>query len=547
MAVDNQVVALNSRDTYSYNNSNIFFSLVNTSFLPYYQNIIRKATNWLDGYDSFFHKEDMVSSRIAAKLFNGFSRSVFGRGMIFVKGRGNTDPENKALNFISHKWADESDFNGVVKQLIGYTLPLGTAALKINRTSNGKLWCEPLRADYFYFSVDGRKNVVEFVSFIRAFQSTENKEENYFLVEKRYFKKVPRTFTKVINGKNVEFQTKDIISKPTRVYNVFKYTGTVNNNTMPYSMGSDRPENYKNLPNYVRHALAKEYGFIKVGEEEPLPFGDDYLGVELFFNEGGDITNPTLPFGRVMCFDCLADFMEYDMAKSYSIRDLFNSKGVVGMPKALSQASLNAGVPGTADNLTRVSALSQCNIPGYEYVDGLDPQTQKPIITQFEMRAVEHEQKQMAILKSIAITVGVSPRSIASFLVQEGEKTDDQIQSEDDTITQWIKDHRQDYIKGLNRIIECILNFNGYPDNIEVKFASDGLLKGDKQLESIEKRLNLGLITLEDAIREINPDDDESQLEEKIAKALNQKQQQAFNDISEMNNDGSFGNDKLFQ
>lgn len=545
MAVDVNSVALNSRDTYSYNNNNVFFSLVNETFLPYYQNIVRKATSWLDGYDPNFHKDDMVSSRIASKMFNGFARSVFGRGIIFVKGRNNTDKENKALDFISHNWADFADFNGAVKKLIGYCLPIGTSAAKINITSDGKLWVEPLRADYFYFSVDGRRNVVQFKSFVRAFQSTEKKEENYFLVEERYFKVKGKEFTETLNGKTYKFSAGQRVAM--YKYSIYKYTGTVNNNTMP-SASTGEAIDYNNLPMYVKDALRKEYGYMKIGEEKLLPFMEDYLGVELFFNEGGDITNPTLPFGRPLCFDCLVDFMEYDMDKSYAIRDLYNSKGTVGVPKALNQAQLtNKAANIGEENLVKISSLGTFNIPGYEVVDGLDPNTQKPIITQFEIRSTEHEQKQMAILKSIAITVGVSPRSIASFLVQEGEKTDDQIQSEDDTITQWIKDHRQDYIFGLNRIIECVLNYNGMPENIEVRFASDGLLKGDKQLDSIERRLSLGLITLEDAIREINPDDDESQLQEKIAKALKQKQEQAFNEINEMNSDGTFGNTKLFE
>ena len=545
MAIDVQSVALNARDTYSYNNSSIFFSLVNEAFLPYYQNIIRKASNWLDGYDPGFHKEEMVSSRIAAKLFNGFARAIYGRGLVFKRGKGNTDEANKALNFISNIWAEDSGIDEATKMLIGMTHPLGTGAMKVNRDSRGKLWVESLRIDYFYFSCDGRKRVTQFTSFIRAFQSVDKKEENFFLVEKRYFKTFKDTFVKDINGKKIRFDAPK--TKPVVEYRVYRYSGTVNNNTMPTSIDDKNLVNFKNLPSYVKNAINRDYGFIKVGEPQILPFADDYLGVEIFRNESGDITNPTLPFGRVTAFDCLVDLMEYDMDRSYGIRDLFNSKGTVGVPKALNQASLTQQVPGTGGNMVRLNPLATFNIPGYELVDGLDPNTQKPIITQFEMRAEEHEKKQMAILKQIAITVGVSPRSIASFLVQDGEKTDDQIQSEDDTITQWIKDHRKDYVKGLNRIIECVLNYNGFQDNVEVKFASDGLVKGDKQLEQIEKKLELGLMTKEDAIRELNPDMDEEQLKSKIAEVKKLEEQKAQEQINEVNDYGDFTNgSKLF-
>ena len=532
--------AIVARNTYQYNNSSIFFSLINNGFLPYYQQVIRKSQEWLDGYDPTFHKNDMLSTRIAARLFNSFGKAVFGRGLIFIPGKKNTEENNETLDFISNEWANKSGIQNAVKQLVSYTIPLGTGALKINRASNGDLWVEPLRIDYFYFSVDGRRNVIEFTCFIRAFQSTENQELNYFLVEKRYFKFMPEKFTKTLKGKELEFEKK--VQKPVVEYRVYEYKGTVNADTMPTIAKGDGL-NYKTLPNWVQKALKEQYSTYKIGEPQVLPFADT-LGVELFFNEGGDITNPTLPFGRVLCFDCLSDFMEFDMNKTYSMRDLYNSKGIVGVPRSLSMGDVGKPVDGTGGNLTQNnSAFSQLNIPGYEVIKGLNPETQKPVITQFEMRVQEHELEDMKILKSIATIVGVSPRAIASFLIQNGEKTDDQIQSEDDTITQWIKSHREDYIPGINRIIETVLNSLGKSENVEVKFASDGLLKGDKQLESIKTRLEMGVIDIEDAVRELNPDLDEKQLKVKIAKAKLNEQKNRMDQLTEMNADGTFGND----
>lgn len=534
-------IALNSRNTYQYNNSSIFYSHTNNNFLPYYQTVVRKSQEWLDGYDPAFHKKDMISTRIAARLFNAFRNAIFGRGLIFVPGKKNTEENNETLNFISHDWANYSGIQNATKQLIGYTVPLGTSALKINKDIGGKLWVEPLRIDYFYFSVDGRRKVVDFTSFIRCFQSTENNELNYFLVEHRYFKIVNEEFIENINGKKTKF-TKQV-NKPHIEYRVYEYQGTVQSNTMG-AVCKGNGKNFKDLPPWVQKAINTQYSVIKVGEPQLLPFVD-YLGVELFFNEGGDITNPTLPFGRALCWDCLSDFMEFDMNKSYALRDLYNSKGIVGVPRALNPGDLGSAVPGTGGNMTKISVYNQLDIPGYETIKGLDPNTQKPIITQFEMRVVEHEQEDMKILKSIATIVGVSPRAIASFLIQNGEKTDDQIQSEDDTVTQWIKTHREDYVDGLNRIIECVLNYNAKSENVEVRFASDGLLKGDKQLESVKARLDMGVIDIEDAVRELNPDLDEEQLKVKIAKAQANQQQKVMDSFNEMNDDGTFGNEKI--
>lgn len=541
--------ALIPNQTYSYSNSSVFYSLINYSFLNYYQTVVRKSQQWLDGYDPSFHKADkgIFSTRIGAKITSGITKQIFGRGLIFVKG--NNTVEEKGLDFISHKWQDKINLQNVVKQLIGYTTPLGTALLKENikwewngekKVKEQQIWLQPLRLDYFYYTVDSENNLIDVTCFIRAIQTTENQSESYCLVERRYFKEENEKVVEQINGKPYEFSDKThTVKKPYACYKVFKINSTSNNNTLAANTGSGI--DYKSLPAEVKKVLKDEYGALMLDKEILLPFKNS-LGCHLFFNEGGDFTHPSMPFGRPLMFDCLTDFMEYDLERSFAIRDLYNSKGIVGVPKALNQTTLDVSAgyaEGTGGNLTNAGGnpFNQLNIEGYELVDGLNPDTQKPIITQFEIRAQEHEIKQNNILKSIATTIGMSPRVIASYLVQGNEKTAEQTHSEDDTITEWIKNHRQDYIYGLNKVIEEVLSFYGIVDNVEVRFASDGLVSNERQLEIISKKLEIGIIDLEDAVREIYPDLDEKQLQEKIARAKQQKaeneqaQQQQFDEM----------------
>ena len=552
-------VALVPNSTYNYSNSSVFYSLVNYSFLNYYQKVVRKSQEWLDGFDPAFHKASngIFSSRIGAKITNGITKQIFGRGLIFVKGNGSKD--NETVDYVSHKWQDKAKFPRFVKNIIGYTVSLGTSLGKLNvKWKNGKqeLWCQALRQDYFYFSVDSEMNLREVTCYIRAFQTTEASADSYVLVEKRYFKKEKAKFTKEVNGKMMQFEKlNETVDVPYAVYRIYKINNTSENNSLAANKGDGL--DFKSLPTEIKDMLNKEYSAVVIGKEQKLPFVDS-LGCYLFFNEGGDVTHPSMPFGRALMFDCLTDFMEYDLERSFAIRDLFNSKGVVGIPKALSQGSLIGsmpqGTPGqgqapldnSAGNFqaapSNMNPFGQKVPAGYELVEGLDPNTQKPIISQFEIRAVEHETKQNNILKSIATTIGMSPRVIASYLVQGNEKTAEQTHSEDDTITEWIKVHRQDYVEVLNVMLEDVLNFYGKPSNVEVRFASDGLVSNERQLEIIGKKLELGIIDLEDAVREVYPDLDEIQLQDKIAKA---KAQKAENERAEQNQFDEFYGDDL--
>lgn len=526
------IPVLNVNDTYDFSNSDVFYSLVNAHYLNYYQKTIRVCQQWLDGFVPSFHKAEngIVSSRIAAKITKGIRNQIYGRGLVFTKGKATTGTEG--LDFISHEWAEESKFQNVVKQMIGYAVPLGTALIKVNANGKGKLWCEALRADYFYFSADSRGEPTSVTTYVKVFSSTEQDKESYCLCERRYYKREPKKFTSEINGEKLEFKQKEYEDVPYIINEVYKINATSNNN----SLAAGQPLGWKTIPSEVRNAINRSYGNLIIGQEKKLPFKS--IGCFIFKNEGGDITRPSMPFGSPMLLDLIADFMEYDLDKSYSIRDLANSKGVVGLPKGLTQSAL---VPGTGGSLEYGdNGLGQTNIPGFEYIKGLDPNTQKPIISQFEIRAKEHEEKQNAILKSIATSIGMSPRVIASYLVDGKEKTAEQTHSEDDTVSNWVKTHRADYIQGINDIIELVLSYNGMTDNVKAKFASDGLMDESRKLDLIEKKLDLGIINLEDAIREEFPDYDEEQLKAQIDKmslAMAKKKKQEQVDLDPFANE----------
>lgn len=524
--------AVNS--TYNYSNSYVFYSLINNHYLNYYQRVVRTCQEWLDGYVPSVHKQEngIVSTRIASKIVSGCVRQLFGRGLIYTNSGKKED--NKALSFITKHWANDFKFAEKVKTLMSYVLPLGTAALKLNRDSNGDLWVEPIRNDYFFFTVDAKNQVQDITFFIKAYKTVDNSKTNYVLVEHRYFKVYNKDFETKLGNETYVFKKNERV--PVVEYEVFEVNSVSTNNDSAMDYKS-RGLSFKELPTEVKNSINKDYSVYVIGQPTILPF-NDYLGVELFLNESGDFTQPNSPFGKPMLFDCIADFIEYDLEKSYSIRDLYNSKGIVGLPKTLSQSDFigNSETP----LYTGSSVLGALDMPSFEFIPGLDPEKQKPIVVQHEIRAKEHEQKQNAILKSIATTIGLSPRVFASYLDNVYERrTATQTKSEDDVVSEWIRLHREDYIYGLNKIIDVVLHYYGYVGEVVVKFANEGLVNPERQLNLVNSKLNMGIIDLDDAIRELYPDLDEEQLKSKIKKAL-KKQKQREQELPPLNENGYY-------
>ena len=75
-------------------------------------------------------------------------------------------------------------------------------------------------------------------------------------------------------------------------------------------------------------------------------------------------------------------------------------------------------------------------------------------------------------------------------------------------------------------MIECLLSSMGKVGNVEVRFGDVALKDKAKATDTIAKQLQAHLISQPDAIRELNPELDEEQVQAKIAACQSEKQQE---------------------
>ena len=211
-----------------------------------------------------------------------------------------------------------------------------------------------------------------------------------------------------------------------------------------------------------------------------------------------------------------SDIVTYEFAYSCRIRDMHLGKGKVYVPKSLSMGDLG-GVQTAKNGI--LGPMPGDDSP-VEMVKGLDPEGQKAIVQQFQLRAEEWQRIIDDSLKAIAVKWGMSPKILASYLAQgSAQQTATQIDSEDDMSIAFINLCRSYFIDPLNKLLETTMNFYGRAANVTMLFASPSLVNKDRLLKRVENELNEGLIDVGDAIREMNPDLDEDSLMSKIAKA----------------------------
>ncbi len=529
-------------DTYSFANSSLFIAAIAGYYQDYAFRYIRPSVQWLDGYVPSIHSPGtgIMSTHIAGALISGLTRQIVGEKLIFRVTTKDDPSALETLKFTS-EWAKKVNIKKAVKAAIGYSLGVGTSLIKINKKANGNLWWEGVRFDncVYLSSFTGEIKEAEFL--LRSYVDTRGKKGNvhYYICEKRYWRPSEGKIEKLPDGTYATKEKKGTLI-PTVEYVVHRASAQSLQNLTNRSM-MKKTIGWSEIPEEIRKLIKDDYGALRIGEPQRL--GLINLGVEPLLNGDGDISCPTgTNFGQSMIVPIQDDLITYELASSYLLRDMYNGKGTVYLPKNLSLGDVN-GYPsieitsGTQTIPGDANAVNTPVMPPFipesplqgmpdkiETMKGVNPEDQKAIVEQFETRAQEWQLIKENCLKNIATKWGMSPKILNSFLaVGQVQQTATQIDSEDDISISFINLTRSYFIEPLDRLLETTLNYYGKTANIHIEFASPSLINKDRILDRVTKKRQEGFIDTEDAIRELNPDMDEEEIQGQVKKAQEQE------------------------
>jgi len=536
-----------------YSTSDIFFATVPTQYQPFYFLVVRRCQQFYDGFVPELHgtTQWVFSTRLAAALCGGVANKIVGPKVGFRAGAGTSDYET--VSWLSHQWAEQVDFSTFLRQATEYAAALSTSLMKINRDQNGVYYPQAVRMDDFTFTADARNELVEAKCLVKAYESTMPLDEKkargdgaqgdtYFLVERRFFQGAVGVF-KWRDQKGREYRVPDDQRVPMCEYQVIKVPVAYGVAQHVLSTGRAAEVGWDELPEDVQKSINKEYGFARVGVPFRLPFATGCLGAWLLPFNGFDGSVPNFPVGKALTRDIFVELAEYDIYESFKNVDVHNGKGQVLTPKSQSMEDV---LPAYAVNVAGVMEMrSSASQPGgspfaprasnIETLPGQSPDQMKPIVNQFSLRAQDWQTLQDGTLRSIASKIHMSPKVISQALAASqagGQKTATEVDSDDDSTIDMITLHRGIIAKQVNKLIECVLSCTGHVGNAEVVFGNVGLRSKDKAIDYISKALQAHVITRADAIRELNPELDEEQLQKKIAECQAEEQSDRENETN---------------
>lgn len=574
-------VASAVNQTYTYSNSALFCGVIAGYYKDYAYRYILTACQWLNGYVPAIHwnGSGIMSTHIGGSLINGLARTITGEKLVF-RIKGKKDEGSMATLRFTSEWSEKNNIKRPVKNAIAFSLGIGTSLLKANVRDTieekKKVWWEAVRFDNAFYMADASNEVYDAEFLIRSYTDTRtlnSKDKNsqttqYYLTEHRFYE-----YSKGRVRINADGSTTVIEKKGQKIpmveFRVHRAGGLSLNNTMASGIGRSSI-GWTEIPVDVRNLIKRDYSILRINEPTRLPFQN--LAVEVLVNDEGDISIPTgTNFGRSLIVPVVDDLVMYEVGQAYALRDMYNGKGTVYVPKAMSMGDITPDfdspsykgdekaemdVDFVADaraykqpaSENHGTVIIQNPLAGmsdkYEQIPGNRPEDQQVTVSQFELRADQWQLIQENALKRIAVKWGMSPKILSSFLAQGAvQMTATQIDSEDDISIAFINQERAGFKTAINNLLETTLNFYGKPHNVDVDFASPSIVNKDRILDRTIKKLEAGLIDKEEAIREINPDLDEETLQARIDAAKKQEAMMMLAQQAEMDAEGGFGND----
>lgn len=497
-------------ETHRYNINLGWITEVDSYYKQYIYDHLRPSFQWLSGTSLTLHTDNgqgIIATNFGKCLMYYLGDQVAGEKLFFkpvLKNNSSTLDVAKA-----NTWAEATNFQSAITKGIILSLATGTSLLKANVSEDGEPWVESVRLDNAYFLTDFRGRVISAKFLIRNYVNTlTGKDENnqFYLVEERYYKEEK---AKIIDtGK--AFIPQKSSKAPYVKYSIVR-SSPQSNQVQGVNL-SGQTLDWKQTPEAIRKMIKRDYNAIKIGEEQRLNLPD--IGVELLTNDNGDISHPIdIGFGRSLLIDIESDLITYDIACSYKIRDMYLGKGTLYVPSGLSLGSIVQDVTGNG------TLDEQMGDKPVELVPGVDPENQQYIVVQFKLRAEEWQQVINDSMKNISGKLGIPPKILNAALATYGGATATQIDSEDDAGLAFIYQHRHYFRGAVNRIAKTCFSILGIQNQIDVEFGSPSIINKDRLINRNIKLYQSGLISAEEAVRNINPDDDETSLLPKIKSA----------------------------
>ena len=157
----------------------------------------------------------------------------------------------------------------------------------------------------------------------------------------------------------------------------------------------------------------------------------------------------------------------------------------------------------------------------------------KPENIQFDIRTDQWEQAINGDVARLCASVGISVLDYDPRLLQTGQRTDDEINAMTDITAQTVTTFRNLNTYEINKCLKCICGILGIDQDIKIRWSMASIMNPTKNNELVARQLERGLISRKEALKRINPDLSESEIERLYKEIMSEIQAQEVNTVFE--------------
>lgn len=467
-------------------NDSAFIDMIPEPYVSYYIAFIQQCLQWSRGFVPMLHRSDFFSTGMGYTVCEIFAREC-------TSGGYRIESTDKELQKFMEQWAKSDNFTEDLSKLFFDTNAGGNALLvltPIGREAYASVY--PINRCFFQI---GRNGKVSKATLLNRFTAGET----------AYYAKETRLY---MNGK--------------AYYRVRLGKGTLV--TSPTWNSSS----YKVVPDEVKAQWEFNYGDIKPETWYELPFNS--IGVYNVPNKPLAAAVADLPgYSDSTLYTALDILYSIDYNYTQAQVDMYFGKSRALVPKQMMGGAINTnttqmGPKGervigvqVADGMSYTEAISSVPLDEQFYTEiktnGIDGKPIQPTLLQPELRGEAHKYIRDADLELLASKVGLSSSTLANHLTNNKQKTNDEINAEQDTTTSSVSMKRALATNPINDLLNDVASFYGFTATAEIVWGKMNVNTAGQNRQLLEE-LQADALPLREYIKRRYPELSEDEVDE---------------------------------
>lgn len=466
-------------------NDSGFIEQLPRHYLTYYIAYIEQCLQWSRGFVPMLHRSDFFSTGMGYTVCEIFAREC-------TSGGYRIESANPELQKFFETWAKNTNLEEDLSKMF-FDTNAGGNALLVLTPINGELYASVYPINRCYFQI-GRDGKVSKTTLLNRFTAGETA---YYAKESRLY----------MDGK-AYYRVK--LGKGTLIVSPEWNTQTC-----------------KDVPDEIQAQWEYNYGDIEPNKWYELPLST--IGVYNVPNKPVAVALADMPgYSDSTLYTALDILYSIDYNYTQAQVDMYMGKSRALVPKQMGGASIDVSGRRVAEGLSYTEAISQTPLDEQFYTEiqtnGIDGKPIQPTLLQPDLRGEAHKYIRDADLELLASKVGLSSSTLANHLTNHNQKTNDEINAEQDTTESSVAIKRKLATAPINAMLKDVCEFYGYSDFAEITWGKTNINSATQNRQLLDE-LNADALPLDEYVKMRHPELSEDEVKIWVAKLEKQRKE----------------------